>query len=117
MTSDATRLLEQADRILSGAVALPRGRGARIAAVLARSAVEDIVANLCTSHGVDASASSMRVKLATLVAVDEPQAGELSMAWWALSRACHQHAYEIAPSHSEVAVLVANIRVQTVKEN
>lgn len=112
MTSDATRLLEQADRILSGAVALPRGRGARIAAVLARSAVEDVVAELCTSHGVDAGMSSMRVKLATLVAVDEPRAGELSVVWWALSRACHQHAYEMAPSHAEIAGIVQRVKVQ-----
>jgi hypothetical protein len=109
-TADDVRLLDAADRVLAGVVDLPRGRGARIAAVLARSALEDIVVSVCGDHGVDVGETTMRVQLATLVALSEPRAGDLAMAWWSLSRACHQHAYEIAPNHAEVADLVARVR-------
>jgi hypothetical protein len=109
MTSDAVRLLDAADRVLSGSVELPRGRGARIAAVLARSALEDIVIETCATHGLDVAESNMRVRLATLIAVSDPKARELAMAWWNLSRACHQHAYEMAPGHGEVAHWVAAV--------
>jgi len=112
MTADAVRLLEAADRVLSGAVELPRGRGARIAAVLARSALEDIVIERCAAHGLDVAEATMKVRLATLLAVSDPRAGELAMAWWNLSRACHQHAYEMAPHPGEVAQWVASVRDQ-----
>jgi hypothetical protein len=112
MTSDAARLLEAADRVLSGSVELPRGRGARIAAVLARSALEDIVVEACATHGIDVAEATMRVRLATLIAVSDPKAGELAMPWWNLSRACHQHAYEMPPHHGEVAHWVAAVRDQ-----
>jgi hypothetical protein len=111
-TAEASRVLDVADGILSGTVTLPRGRGARIAAVLARSALEDVIVDVCARRGVEVGWASMRVKLATLVALSEPRAGELAMAWWGLSRACHQHAYEITPNHNEVAYLVAAVRDQ-----
>lgn len=110
MTADAVRLLGAADRVLSGAVELPRGRGARIAAVLARSALEDIVVERCAAHGIDVAEATMRVRLATLIAVSDSSAGGLAMAWWNLSRACHQHAYEMAPHHGEVAHWVAALQ-------
>ena len=110
MAVDAARLLGIADRILSGELALPRGTAVRIAAVLARSVLEDLVVDECGARGVDVSETSMRVKLATLTALSVPKAGELAMIWWTLSRACHQHAYEIAPSAGEIARLVASIR-------
>lgn len=111
-TGEATRLLDVADRVLSGSVELPRGRGVRIAAVLARSALEDIVVETCAKYGVDVADATMRVRLATLIAVSDPKAGDLAMAWWSLSRACHQHAYEMAPHHGEVAEWVAAVRDQ-----
>jgi hypothetical protein len=107
MTADAVRLLEAADRVLSGEVELPRGRVARIAAVLARSALEDIVIEKCAAHGLDVAEATMKVRLATLLVVSDPRAGELAMVWWNLSRACHQHAYEMAPHHSVVAHWIA----------
>ena len=111
MTStDAARLLAAADRVLAGSVELPRGRGARIAAVLARSALEDVVIDACAGYGVDVAETTMKVRLATLTALDDPNAGELAMAWWSLTNACHQHAYEIAPHHGEVAHWVNTVR-------
>jgi hypothetical protein len=109
-TAEADRLLDMADRILSGAVALPRGSGVRVAAVLARSALEDIVAELCAERGHDVSGTNMRVKLAILVALEAPHAGNAAMCWSGLSRACHQHAYEIAPHRGEIVGHVKRIR-------
>lgn len=106
----AVSLLNLADLILAGTVRMPRGRGARVAALLTRTALEDIVDDLCRANGLDLPHSSMRVKLACLRAVSAHGAENAALAWWGLSRACHQHAYEIAPSHPEVAHLTATVR-------
>jgi hypothetical protein len=52
----------------------------------------------------------MRVRLACLRALVPSIAGDAALAWSGLSRACHQHAYEIAPHHAEVSHLVAKVR-------
>jgi hypothetical protein len=104
------QLLHLAELILAGSVRMPRGRGARVAALLARTALEDIVTDLCAAQGVDVAKARMRVRLSCLIALDPPVAGEAAMAWWGLSRACHQHAFEIAPHHAEVSHLVHGVR-------
>lgn len=105
----AAALLRLADLILSGTIRMPRGRGARVAALLTRTALEEIVDGLCRSNGLDVPQASMRVKLACLRAVSADGASDAALAWRGLSRACHQHAYEIAPSHLEVAHLAATV--------
>lgn len=110
MSRTSSTLLDLAEQILSGRIRMPRGRGARIAAILGRTALEDVVEERCAKHGLDVSQASMRVKLACLRAVAQSVAGEAAMAWWGLSRACHQHAYEVAPHRAEVAHLVGRVR-------
>lgn len=110
MTRTADTLLDLAERILSGRMPMPRGRGARIAAILGRTALEEVVDERCAREGLDVPRAGMRVKLACLRAVAGPVAGEAAVAWWGLSRACHQHAYEVAPHRSEVAHLVGRVR-------
>lgn len=110
MTRTAGTLLDLAELILSGRIRMPRGRGARIAAILGRTALEDIVGERCAEEGLDVWEASMRVKLACLRAVAQPVAGDAAIAWWGLSRACHQHAYEVAPHRDEVAHLVGRVR-------
>lgn len=109
-TRTATNLLELSEMVLAGKVGMPRGRGARVAALLARTALEHIVDGMCSEHGLDVSRAGMRVKLACLRAVSASEVGDAAIAWWGLSRACHQHAYEIAPHHAEVAHLVGKVR-------
>ncbi len=106
----AAGLLKRADQILAGTIRMPRGRGARVAALLTRTALEDVVDAMCRANGLDVRRASMRVKLACLRAVSADGAGDAAIAWWGLSRACHQHAYEIAPSHLEVAHLASTVR-------
>ncbi|NDL60414.1 hypothetical protein [Phytoactinopolyspora mesophila] len=107
---DPDRLLTLADQILAGDVDTPRARSSRSAAILGRTALERLVQNLCARHSLEVSAASMRVQLACLSAVAPSIASDASMAWWGLSRACHQHAYEIAPSHDEVRRFLARVR-------
>lgn len=109
-TRTAATLLQLSELVLAGKIGMPRGRGARVAALLARSALEDGVDGLCSEHGLDVSRAGMRVKLACLRAVSADEAGDAAIAWWGLSRACHQHAYEIAPHHGEVVDLVGKVR-------
>lgn len=106
----AAALLKLADLILSGNIRMPRGRGARVAALLTRTALEEIVDAMCRVNGLNVPRASMRVKLACLRAVSADGAGDAAIAWWGLSRACHQHAYEIAPSHLEVTHLASTVR-------
>ena len=51
----------------------------------------------------------MRVTLAVLGTRFPEWTAPLSLAWVRLSDACHQHAYELAPSGSEVRHLVASV--------
>lgn len=106
MTRTADALLRMAELILSGEMGMPRGRGSRVAALMARTALEDIVDGLCRENGLEMPDASMRVKVTSLHAVSSAQAGDAAMAWWGLSRACHQHAFETAPHHAEVTHLV-----------
>jgi hypothetical protein len=90
---------------------LRRVHGAtRAAAILARSALEDLVTDACAREGVGVVRTSIRVRLACLRALVPSIAGDAAVAWSGLSRACHQHAYEIAPHHAEVSHLVWNVR-------
>lgn len=93
--------------MLAGDIELPTGRAARCAAVLARSAVEEIVPQLCAQTGLDVVNVSTRVQLACLRAEDQVRGGIATVAWMGLSRACHQHAYELSPQKSEVEHLVS----------
>lgn len=105
-----TRLLDLAEKVLAGTVATPRARATRAATILARSALEDFVTESCAREGIHVARASMRVRLACLRALAPSIAGDAAVAWAGLSRACHQHAYEIAPHHGEVAHLVSKVR-------
>ncbi|NEE03784.1 hypothetical protein [Phytoactinopolyspora halotolerans] len=108
--TSAVRLLDLADQILAGDLTTPRARAARSAAVLGRSAVEQIVREVCDRHGLDVGRTSMRVQLACLRAVAPGTARDAAVAWSGLSRACHQHAYEIAPHDNEIRHLLTRAR-------
>ena len=99
--------LGYAKDILDGAVPMPRGRSTRAAAVLARQALEDAARELCRSAGFDLDKATMRSRLIALrVLVDQSVADTAEVAWAGLSRACHQHAYELTPTTTEVSHLL-----------
>lgn len=83
----------------------------RRAAWFARSALEDVIVDLLELKQVDVGPlASSRSKLTCLEALyraeDSALASRAQYAWSRLSEACHQHAYELAPTHVEVQHLV-----------
>lgn len=101
--------------VLDGAVPMPRGRSTRAAAVLARQALEDAARGLCRSAGFDLDKATMRSRLVALrVLADDTAADAAGIAWAGLSRACHQHAYELAPTTGEVRHLIGMVATLTI---
>jgi len=99
-------LLGHAQRILTQ----PRvaGLSSRIAAFLARQALEQIIEQRCIDLGASAPYANARSKLLALRALDSAEvANSAASAWSRLSSACHIHAYEIQPSTAEVEQLCA----------
>ena len=104
----APALLAQAHRLLGKADA--EGVAARLAAVLARQALEEVVDQRCAQVGVTAPWASARSKLIVLRALDSGEAADsAAVAWNELSNACHVHAYELAPSAAEVSQLCQRV--------
>ena len=102
----ALELLTQAQVILTARAG--GGLSSRMAAFLARQALEEIVDERCSALGVSTSRANMRSKLLILRALDDPSDADLaSVAWNGLSNACHLHAYEMQPSIREVEQLCA----------
>jgi hypothetical protein len=93
----AHRALERADPETAGL-------WPRAAALLARNALEMAVARLWERRGLDLRGCSMRVQLICLRMYlgDADLAARAGHAWSALSRACHHHPYELAPTAAEL---------------
>lgn len=103
-----TALLDQAVALLDGTLPL-RVHSARAAAWVARSALEDTLSELVRAKGVQPGNATIRTLLGCIEALyqeDAPQvASNAQYAWDGLTRASHHHAYEVAPTHAEVAAL------------
>lgn len=100
----ASELLGQAQRILTERAV--GGSSARMAAFLARRALEEIVDQRCIELNASALWANQRSKLLILRALDDPaSADRAAFAWNRLSNACHLHAFEVQPSVSEVEQL------------
>ena len=88
-------------------VPMPEGRATRAADLLARQVLEEAVRALCRSAGFNLDKATMRSRLIVLrVLVDQNAADTAEVAWAGLSRACHQHAYELTPTVTEVSHLL-----------
>jgi hypothetical protein len=76
----------------------------RIAALLARRAMETTMRRLWERRTLDLQSCSMRVQLICLRTYlgDADLAARAGHAWSALSRACHHHPYELAPTAAEL---------------
>ena len=93
-----------------------RGLWPRASALLARQALEAGVQRLWERREVDLRGCPMRAQLICLRTYlgDAGLAAETAHAWSALTRACHHHPYELAPTAAELqgwfAVVGALIR-------
>lgn len=97
-------MLGQAQQILT--TRATGGLSSRMAAFLARRALEEIIEQRCAAMGAMAPYANMRSKLLILRALDEPEVADAAaLAWNRLSNACHLHAYEMQPSVAEVEQL------------
>lgn len=97
----AHEMLRAADAVLSGDTDIPARRRTRAAALLARTALELAIDARLAAAGAGIEKAGTRVKLICLRAMSPGIADDAAVAWTGLSRACHQHAYELAPIHSE----------------
>jgi hypothetical protein len=105
-------LLAEARSLISRPDASMAGVWPRTAAFLARQALEDAVdaswaASPATAPMLQAS---MWSRLACLPAyVSAPEARQVTFAYAALSRACHYHPYEMAPTAAELTGWIADV--------
>jgi hypothetical protein len=76
----------------------------RVSALLARRALEASVGQLWERRSLDLQGCSVRAQLICLRSYlgDAELAARTSHAWSALSRACHHHPYELAPTSAEL---------------
>ncbi|SFA84157.1 hypothetical protein SAMN05216266_101777 [Amycolatopsis marina] len=101
-------LLDHAKDVLNGSIPVPGGHSARLAAVLARQALEDIVRDLCGARGNrlehPVKMKSRLIVLSTFY--DGWTASTACVAWNGLSNACHHHAFQLTPTVGEVLHLI-----------
>ena len=97
-------LLEMAHGLLGRADPVTAGLWPRVSALLARQALEASVLRLWESRTLDLRGCSMRAQLICLRTYlgDAELAARASHAWSSLSRACHHHPYELAPTAAEL---------------
>lgn len=103
MTPD--ELLAAARRLMQRPEAATAGIWPRAAALLARQAIEAAMAELWAAkrQAAGLSRARMRSQLLCLTAyLDRGPAGRAAYLFAALSRACHYHPYELAPTAAEL---------------
>ena len=119
MSLDQQALVAAAHDLLERPDAMTAGIWPRATALLARQALEATLDDLWLARARGVERCSGRAQLLCLPYYlrDEELAERVSYTWTGLSRACHQHAYELPPTSSEllgwlstVEALVAHVR-------
>ena len=99
----AEGLLHEARTLLHGTAGPPRGVRPRAVALLGRQALELAVTEALRRRAPGAERSSVRARMLCLPSyVSTATAHDAYFLWGALSRACHQHPYELAPTAEEL---------------
>ena len=100
-----------ATAVLEGHVPVPEAQRIVAAAQLARMGLEEAVAAILRTHGIDLGRARMSSRLTVLRVLAGARTGAVARsAWSGLSRACHRHAFELPPSEPEIRSLVALVR-------
>jgi len=110
----ADRLLDDADEMLSGDRRANGSWWPRATALVLRSALELELAAYWSRVEPGLEACSMRAQLTVLRRPEYAGSGtgtDVAAAWHGLSRACHHHAYELAPTAAELRSWLQTIRV------
>ena len=96
-------LLAEADRLLTTVVPGTRGRWPRACAWLIRIALEQSLDDFWATRLPEAADCGMRPQLLLLPRyAGQALAGQARDAWLGLARATHRHAYDLAPTASEL---------------
>lgn len=104
------QLRRESERILKGATGPGSGNSARLAAFVARQAIEALVDERLKAVGAECSAASMRSRLAILKSLDDQErTAQIEFVWNQRSACCHHHAFELAPTVGEVRTLCGNV--------
>jgi len=99
-----TELLSAADELLSAPRPASAGWWPTAVALLTRQALERSMESLWLKKAPQVAGASKRAQLLCLRSfVDRSLALRADAAWTALSRACHDHPYELAPTAGELA--------------
>ncbi len=112
----ADELLDDADRLLSGERRASGAWWPRATAFLLRSALELELAAYWARVEPGVEVCSMRAQLTVLRRPEYagPDTGtDVAAAWHALSRACHHHAYDLAPTAIELRTWSRSVRLTT----
>ncbi|PIB73370.1 hypothetical protein CQY22_017060 [Mycolicibacterium brumae] len=104
-------MLARADALLRSPDRAAVGNSARLAAFLARQAVEDLIDARCAAlTGVPVVTGTTRARLAVLKSLDTTPAGPVLIdAWHQLTTFCHHHAYQLSPTVPEVRAQCAAV--------
>jgi hypothetical protein len=120
MTSTQTDIVKSARGLLDRTDPRTAGLWPRATALLGRQAIEAALADLWKLRAPGVEKCSARAQLLCLPFYlgDEVLAERVAYAWSALSRGCHQHPYELAPTSPELLGLlqVADDCVARVRE-
>lgn len=109
--SDAELLLHAADRLLTRVVPGTRGAWPRAVAFALRAALELELDAFWQRVQPEVVQAPMRSQLLLLRSyAGEDVAVDAVAAWHALSRACHHHAYELAPNAQELRRWLQQVR-------
>jgi hypothetical protein len=101
-------LLALAEKIAISPSRVLRGTWPRAAALLTRQALESAIDEAWAQTEPAMAQVSMRAQLLCLSEyLDETVAEDAAYAWGALSNACHQRSYELAPTGAELVNLQA----------
>jgi hypothetical protein len=99
-----TELLNAADELLSAPRPASAGWWPKAVALLTRQALERSMEALWLSRAPEVAAASKRSQLLCLRSyIDRGLALRAGAVWGALSRACHDHPYELPPTAAELA--------------
>ena len=104
MSDYAMTLLRYARTLMDGAGTHTEGIWPRASALLTRQALETALASYWSRRDLaQLTNATARSQFICLSMLEDPEvAGSVVMAWVELSNACHFHAYELAPTASEL---------------
>jgi hypothetical protein len=116
MTADSTELVALARTMLDHPNPVLEGRWPRAVALIARQAMEMAMAELWDNRAPGLRDCSARAQLLCISELthDPAVARRASWTWWALSRTCHQHPYDLSPTASELTSLIEDVHAVVV---